>query len=118
MAQNVAGFGGKIQLNYHTSNTQTMTATSLTRSVCIPAVTGQRVYVDVWKFEPTEAACLYETNICARICNCNNKTVPGYAAFVRHVYDFDPDHWRPAGWLFDHPVRFMVADPEVECDCP
>lgn len=125
MATNVGGFGADIQLNYHTANTQTMQpAPSLTRSVCLPTSRNQWYYVDVWQFTPQEAACLYEMNVCARICNCNNQTVPNYAAFVRHVYDYDPESlglvpWTippgSPGWQFDRPIRFMVADPETDC---
>jgi hypothetical protein len=83
---------------------------------------GQSVYWDYFTFSPTEAACLYEMNICARICNCNDVTVPGFGAFVRHVFDFDPEHLGllrspTPGWTFDRPIRFMVADPTAPC-CP
>jgi hypothetical protein len=122
MTKNVSGFGAEIQLSYWTSNTQTMRpAADLERNVCIPVVAGQSVYWDYFTFTPSEAACLYEMNICARICNCNHVTVPGYAAFVRHVFDYDPEHLGlvlpspTPGWTFDRPIRFMVADPKVTC---
>ena len=52
---------------------------------------GHRYFVDVWRFKPTEAACILETNICARLCDCDDDIVPGYAGFVRWVEDFDPE---------------------------
>lgn len=124
MARDVGGFAGQVQLSYHTSNTQRMVPVpTLSRTVCLKVNPGQRYYLDVWEFEPSEAACLYETNICARICNCEKKTVPGYAAFVRHVFDYDPEHLGllpspTPGWQFDHPIRYMVADPNTDCGCP
>lgn len=124
----LGGFGAKVQLNYHTANTQTMLAVpALSTSTCIPIVAHQLVYVHVWRFTPQEAACLFETNICARVCNCSNHAVPGWAGFVRHVYDFDPESlglvpWSPPaaspGWQFDRPIRYMVSDPAIPCDCP
>lgn len=126
MAKNIAGFGGKIQLSYFTSNMQTMQpASGLSRAApCIEVVDGRLVYVDMFTFTPSDAACLYEMNICARICNCLNTTVPGYGAFVRHVFDYDPEHLGlvpvpippgSPGWQFDRPIRFMVADNSVDC---
>lgn len=80
---------------------------------------GACFYVTVWEFTPQKEACLYETNICARICNCSNNTLQDYAGFVRHVYDFDPSKLWPGtpGWGFDRPIRYMVADPQKKCDC-
>jgi hypothetical protein len=121
MAQNVAGFGADIQLSYWTSNTQTMQPVpALSRSSCLEVYANQYVYWDYFTFRPSDAACLYEMNICARICNCEHVTVPGYAAFVRHVFDFDPEHLGlvpspTPGWQFDRPIRFMVADDSVTC---
>jgi len=123
MTKNLSGFGGSIQLSYWTSSTQTMRPVpDLDRNVCLPVTAGQYLYWDYFWFTPADAACLYEMNICARICNCNHETVPDYAAFVRHVFDFDPEHLGllpspTPGWTFDRPIRFMVADPKVAC-CP
>jgi len=121
MATNLGGLGARIQLNYFTSNMQTMTVVpGLTRSVCIDVLASQTVYVDVWRLTPTQAACLYETNICALICNCNHQIVPDYAAFVRYVYDFDRDTIVPGaaqtpGFGFDRPIRYLVADRSGAC---
>lgn len=141
MCRNITDLGAKIELRYFTSNTQTMEAVpELNFSCCIETKLDQCWYGHLWEFEPLEAACIYETNICARICNCNN--IPGrqYAGFVRHVYDFDPELlWPPPpptlypppvgtppfpdppgfpppnpsvppSWGFDRPIRYMVAE--------
>jgi hypothetical protein len=128
MAQNVAGFGAKIELNYWTSNTQTMQPVpGISTSRCIDIYANQYFYIDVFVFTPYDEACLFEMNICARVCNCNRRTVPGYAAFVRHVFDFDPEDLglitgaglptppTPSPWAFDRPIRFMVAQPDEDC---
>ena len=125
MCVNVSGFGGKIQLSYFTSNTETMerveemdyTCCIYPDGVCNPEGLPS-FFVHIWEFEPTEAACILETNICARICNCNDEAVPHYAGFVRWVLDLDPDWVWPAGPRFDHPIRYLVYDDEVDpCDC-
>lgn len=121
MCADLTAFKAKIELNFHTSNTQTMLAVpGMDYSCCIYTEQGKCFYVTVWEFEPTEAACVLETNICARVCNCDNSVVPGYAGFVRHVFDYDPSKLFPPpapGWGFDRPVRYMVADPDHRCDC-
>ena len=124
MLADVLGFGAHIELNFFTSNTQTMLAVpALDHTCCVYPVAGQQFYVCVWELEPQEAACIMETNICARLCNCNGQLVPNYAGFVRHVYDFEPDNLFPPfpfppGWQFDRPIRYMVADPDAGCACP
>jgi len=123
MCTDVVGFGAKFELSYFTSNTQTMQPVpELNHSCCIFPVAGKCFYVTVWELEPQVEACLLETNICARLCTCNNKVVPDYAGFVRHVFDFDPDNLFPPypfppGWQFDRPIRYMVADRDRACDC-
>ena len=123
MCTDVVGFGAKFELSYFTSNTQTMMPVpALNSSCCIYPVAGQCFYVTIWEFVPPEEACILETNICARLCTCNNKVVPEYAGFVRHVFDFDPSNLfppapLPPGWQFDRPIRYMVADPDRPCDC-
>jgi len=121
MCQDVTGFEGKIELSFWTSNTQTMRPVpSMDYTCCIETkADGPCFYVTVWELQPPEAACVMETNICARICNCNNRPVPGYAGFVRHVYDFDPENLfapPPPGWGFDRPIRYLVSD-RSDCDC-
>jgi hypothetical protein len=142
MCTNVTGFGGKIELNFLTSDTQRMQPVNgLSHYCCIQTQLNKCWYLYVWQFRPTTAACIYETNICARICNCNDKPHPEYGGFVRQVYDFDTDHlwprrgvplpppshipggvWPPGGsvppsWGSDRPIRYMVYDPDVDCDC-
>jgi len=123
MCADVVGFDTKFELNFYTSNTQTMEPVpALNYSCCIFPKPGTCYYVTVWEFSPSEEACLLETNICARLCTCGNKLVPQYAGFVRHVYDFDPDNLFPPypfppGWQFDRPIRYMVADPKRPCGC-
>ena len=123
MCADVLGFGSKFELNFYTSNTQTMMPVpALNFSCCIFPEQGTCFYVTVWEFQPQEEACILETNICARLCTCENKLVPNYAGFVRHVYDFDPDNLfppapLPPGWQFDRPIRYMVADPDRKCGC-
>jgi hypothetical protein len=133
MGPNIAAHGDKIELEYFTSNMEKMVPAGppLNRHVCIdtqnPQIRPSGYYFhDWWWFRPTEAACLYEMNICARICNCRNQPVREYAAFVRYVWDYDPEQirplvrpWqtRPAGWSFNDPIRFAVFD-KSPCDCP
>jgi hypothetical protein len=58
-------------------------------------------------------------NICARICNCRNEYVPQYSGFARWIENVDYDWIGGAPrWQFDHPIRFMVSDPDAKCDCP
>jgi hypothetical protein len=136
MCPDIVNHHDKIELSFWTSNTQTMQPVNvpgLSGTICIPTHHNKCWYVRYMRFRPTEEACLYETNICARICNCKGHTLPRYAGFVRHVYDYDPEKLWPAypvgppgpaappsptpGWGFDRPIRFMVADPHRRC-CP
>jgi hypothetical protein len=120
MCENMAGFEAKISLSYYTSNTEDMKPVDkMFYTCCIPVLPGKcPFYIHIWEFEPTEAACILETNICAKVCNCQNNVVPGYAGFVRWVYDFDAEALWPAGPRFDQPIRYLVYDPDdKECDC-
>ena len=121
MCTELADFKAKIELNFFTSNTQTMRPVpAMDHSCCIFVKRDRCFYVTIYEFEPTEAACVLETNICARVCTCDNTAVRGYAGFVRHVYDFDPSKLFASpspGWGFDRPIRYMVADPAYTCDC-
>ncbi len=124
MVADLVGFGAHIELNFFTADTQTMQPLpALDFRCCIYPVAGRNFYACVWTLRPTVAACLYETNICARVCNCNGILVPDYAGFVRHVYDFDVDNLfptppTPSGYQFDRPIRYMVADRGSKCECP
>jgi hypothetical protein len=141
MCRNITQHGDKIELNIFTSDMQRMEEVpDLSHYCCIQTYLDQCWYVYVWDFTPTQDACLYETNICARICTCSNVALQDYAGFVRHVYDFDPEtlwppvppavlppdfpggDWpfgppAPPSWGFDRPVRYMVYDPDLACDC-
>jgi hypothetical protein len=118
----ITGFGAKVDINVVTSNMQTMTpASGLNYHCCIKTTPKQCWYVCYWHFKPTDPACLYETNICARICNCSGKPigVPQYSGFVRWVENLDYDMFFGAPqWVFDHPIRFMVHDYTQPCECP
>jgi hypothetical protein len=113
----ITGFNAKIELNYVTSNMQTMTAVpELSASRCIETTRNVCVYVDRFDFTPRDPACLYETNICARICNCDDYPIQPFAAFVRWVFDLDFDLFFGAQSPgFDRPIRFMVSDFESGC---
>jgi hypothetical protein len=117
---NLTQHNDKVELFFFTSNMQTMQPVpDLTHQVCIPTTPGQCWYYYYWTFTPTQPACLYETNICARICNCQNQPLRQFSAFVRWVEDLDYDHLFGGGGLrFDRPIRFMVNDPTQQCDCP
>lgn len=128
MDTNVTSFGGRVQLNYHTSNMQTMRPVpAMDHSYCFepgnPDVDSVvtpygTFYVIVREFTPAEAACILETNICARICNCNNEAVPGYAAFVRWIANLDYDaFFPPVAYQFDHPIRYLVYDNDNDANC-
>lgn len=115
----ITGFGASIELNFVTSNMQSMTpAAALTHQHCIKTTPGQCWYPYFYTFTPREAGCLYEMNICARICNCDNRYVRQYSAFARWVENLDYDliFGAPA-WQFDHSIRFMAADYNVLCGC-
>jgi hypothetical protein len=131
----------KIELSIFTSDTQRMESVDdLNHYCCIQTEPDHCWYVYVWEFTPPREACLYETNICARVCNCSDVPLPDYGGFVRHVYDFDAerlwppipatvlpddfplDEWPPGvpappSWGFDRPIRYMVYDPESSCEC-
>jgi len=113
----ITGFNAKIELNYFTHNTQTMTPVSnLSRTACIHTVRNQCVYVDVFEFAPRTPACLYEMNICARVCSCDNTPIQPFGGFVRWVRDLDFDlFFGSEGWEFDRPIRFMVSDFASPC---
>jgi hypothetical protein len=135
LGPNIVGHGDKIELEYITSNMQTMMPAdlSLQHHVCIDTYTTPPIiqpsgyyFHNWWWFKPEHDACIYETNICARICTCRNKMVREYAAWVRYVWDYDPEwilplfkpwEYHPAGWSFDDPIRFAVFDSD-DCNCP
>lgn len=122
----VGDVGLCFSLNYFTANTQAWKRVdaldhrhsidpALMTPVYSDPVFGD-FYVCVWEFQPQEPGCLYETNICARLCNCRDKIVRGYAGFVRWVYDFDYDaFFGSPGWEFNNPIRYLVVDPNGEC---
>jgi hypothetical protein len=116
----ITGFGACIELNFFTSNMQTMQpAPQLSHHYCIPTTPGQCWYYYEWTFKPSTAACLYETNICARICNCKGEAVRQYSGFVRWVEDWEYD-WifgEFSSYTFDHPIRFAVFDYKGQDDC-
>ena len=115
----ITGFGGKIEISYVTSNMQTMEPVpELSDTFCIETTHGQCWYSHYWTFKPTDPACIYSTNICVRICNCNYYYVRQYSGFARWVanLDFDLIFGAPV-WQFDHPIRYMVSDYNVKCDC-
>jgi hypothetical protein len=116
----ITGFGGKIELSFVTSNTQTMQPVpELSHTHCIYTTPGTCWYRYYWYFTPRNPACLYETNICARICNCNNYYVRQYSGFARWTANLDYDLiFGGRRWQFDHPIRYMVSDPKDKCDCP
>lgn len=109
----------KIEIFFFTSNMQTMQPVpALSTRICIPTTPGQCYYSDIWKITPPEEGCLYETNICARICNCSNKPLPQFSGFVTWVKNWDWEWlFRYVPWTFDHPIRFMVAS-KSDCACP
>ena len=132
MRDNLIAFGGEVQLNYYTSNTQTMEAVAAMDYTCCLDPDPQNApvsitipglgtfYITVWTFTPTEAACILETNICARVCNCDDEVVPGFAAFVRWIANVDFDlFFPPIVFTFDHPARYLVYDndDDTNCDC-
>jgi hypothetical protein len=133
----ITQFAAKIELSIFTSNMQTMQPEpNLTDEVCIqttPAPAGGTpncVYTHSWTFTPTREACLYETNICARVCNCQGYGVQSYYAFVRWVKNLDPEFLfgSPApsptvppattpDWEFNNPIRFGVFDFQAQNCC-
>lgn len=117
----ITGFAGGIELNYFTSNMQTMQPVpELSYSKCINTTPGQCWYYDFWTFRPQRSACLYETNICCRICNCYDYYVRQYSGFARWIENLDYDLvYGAPGLTFDQPIRFMVSDYTQKCaDCP
>lgn len=116
----ITAFGASIELNMVTSNMQTMSPapSGLNPSQCILTSVGICTYTHIFEVVPQQEACLYETNICARICNCEHKYVRPYSAFARWVVgiDFDWIFGSPS-ITFDHPIRYRVANLQGDC-CP
>lgn len=112
--------GDKLEIFFFTSNTQTMQPVpALSQRFCIVTQRGKCYYRGIWRFRPEEPACIYETNICARICNCNTEPLPQYSGFVTWVRDWDRDWlFKYEPWTFDHPIRYMVADKSKCGPCP
>ena len=109
----LTNFGAKIELNYRTVNTQKCVVgpAALNVTHVIDLVQGQCWYLDELRFTAEEAACLLETNICARVLNCKDAPVRPFAAFVRWVYDPDFDlFFGSEVFEFDRPIRYMVSD--------
>lgn len=126
MAAHLAGMGACVNLSYHTANTQTMMPVSALDHSCSidPAKPDYAdpdygsFYIAVWEFTPEETGCLFETNICATVCNCRGQVAPGYAGFVRWVVDFDYDEFFGSqGVEFNNPIRYLVADKNATCNC-
>lgn len=115
----ITGFQAKIELNFITSNMQTMQPVpDLNFSYCIDTTPGQCWYQYDWIFTPRQSACIYETNICCRVCNCYNNYVRQYSGFVRWIDDLDYEYlFGPSGWQFDRPIRYTVSDPLQKCSC-
>jgi hypothetical protein len=115
----ITGFGGKIEISYHTSRTDTMQPVpALSATHCIVTTPGQCWYADYWHFQPKEPASLYVTEIEVRICNCNNRYVRQYSGFARWVANLDYDLiFGAPTWQFDHPIRYMVSDINIPCEC-
>jgi hypothetical protein len=117
----ITAFNARIELNYFTSNVQTMQpARDLSASRCFRTQRNLCYYVDVFEFTPQVPACLYETNICARICDCDQLPVQPFGGFVRWVWDLDFDlFFGSEGLEFDRPIRYMVSDFTSRCEnCP
>lgn len=76
-------------------------------------VPGQCYYVDVLEFTAREEGCIFETNICVRILDCES-SVPSaspFAGFARTTINLDPELFLPSPLLeFDNPLRFMVYE--------
>lgn len=109
----LTNFGAKVELNYRTCNTETCSVGPgyLNVAHTIELEPGTCFYVDTLTFTADKAACLYETNICARVFNCRDQPVQPFAAFVRWVYDPDIDlFFGSEVFEFDRPIRFMVCD--------
>jgi len=110
------------RIDYHTSNTSTMRPVpSLTATHYGNLVPGQAYYVDVLEFTAYEPGCVFETNICARILDCESghpgyghnhgKSPSPFAGFARSTFNLDPELFLPTQYLeFDNPIRFMVYE--------
>jgi hypothetical protein len=118
MCQVITQHGDKIELNIYTMDTEKVKAVeALEHYCCIATVPGHCWYVYVWELEPEDAACIYETNICARICTCSDVVLEDYAGFVRHVYDFDPETlWPPIPPILLPPHPDVPDQPTLPTD--
>lgn len=114
----ITSHNDKIEIFFLTSNMQTMQPVpALSKCFYIPTTPGQCFYTGIFEFTPQEPGCLYEMNICARICNCSNKPLPQFSGFVTWVRNWDWEWlFRYVPWTFDHPIRFMVAS-KSDCGC-
>ena len=111
------------RIDYHTCNATTCQPAGPELNVTHYGnlIPGQAYYVDVLEFTAREEGCVYETNICARILDCESGH-PGsghghtaspspFAGFARSIYNLDPELFLPTQYLeFDNPIRFMVYE--------
>jgi hypothetical protein len=110
------------RIDYSTLNTSTgRPVPSLNATHYGNLVPGQAYYVDVFEFTAYEPGCIFETNICARILDCENghpgyghgygKSPSPFAGFARSILNLDPELFLPTQYLeFDNPIRFMVYE--------
>ncbi len=108
-------FSLPFEVDYHTCNLTTCEPAGANLNVKNTGhlVPGQTFYVDVLEFTADEAGCLFETNICARILGCDEKTpnASPFAGFARTTINIDPELFFPTQLLeFDNPIRFMVYE--------
>jgi hypothetical protein len=109
------------RIDYHTCNATTCqpAGPELNVSHTGHLVPGQAYYVDVLEFTAREPGCVYETNICARILDCESgsprhghgPSPSPFAGFARSTFNLDPELFLPTQYLeFDNPIRFMVYE--------
>jgi hypothetical protein len=111
------------RIDYHTCNATTCRPAGPELNVTHYGnlIPGQAYYVDVLEFTAYEPGCVYETNICARILDCESghpgyghshgKSPSPFAGFARSTFNLDPELFLPTQTLeFDNPIRFMVYE--------
>lgn len=96
-------------------------APALSTTISGNLVPGQCIYEEVFEFVPEERGCIFETNVCFRILDCqySSPSYSPFAGFATWVKNLDDPSFLDAflgipsppvqpGFLFNTPVRYMT----------
>ena len=118
----LSGTALPFEIQYSSLNTTTGTPAAFASGVNTGQLQpGVCFYVDVFEFVATEEGCIIETNVCARILNCEGQTPPQwpFAGFATWILNIDNESFlagllgvgpsKPA-FIPNAPIRFMTFD--------